>query len=298
MNRVQGFKLITVLSLRLPRPMLYRLAHLFSMMNYYLNRTQREAVHENLRVILGPEAPERRIRFEAKWLFKLYGRYLVEFFGLERFGKPFIDTHVDVFGREHIDAALAKGKGALLVTAHLSNWELGAAYLAAKGYPALGIGMVHPDEKLNELIARQRASRGYQVIQTEGAFRRAVRELRRNNVVCFAGDRDVGYGRTTVQFFGRPTVFPQGPARMALATGAELVPGFVIRRPGGHFAIMIEPPVPVPETGGRREKAHAMTQHFAGLVEKWVTLFPAQWGIFHRFWPDGEGVPAAGGVLG
>ena len=47
-------------------------------------------------------------------------------------------------------------------------------------------------------------------------------------------------------------------------------------------------PVLSSEAGGRRGKAHAMTQHFARLVEEWVTLFPAQWGMFHKYWPDGE----------
>lgn len=298
MTRLQGFKLVEFLSLRLPRSMLYRVAHAITMVNYYVNRQQREAVHANLRVILGPTASKKRIRFEAKWTFRHFSKYIAEFFGYERFGEVFLDTHVHVVDSRHIDAALARGKGVALATAHLSNWELGAAWLARNGYPVVAVAMPHPDPRLNEMFVRQRASRGYGVIETEGGFRQAVRELRKNKIVCFAGDRDVGYGSTTVEFFGRPTPFPQGPARAALMSGAALLPAFVIRRPNGHFAAWVAPALPVPDKGTRREKAHVMTQEFACLVEKWVAMFPAQWGVFHKYWPDGREARPGVGPLG
>lgn len=298
MGRLHGFKLVEFQSLRLPRRMLYRMAHLITMINYYINREQREAVHANLRVILGPTASKKRIRVEAKWTFKHFSRYIAEFFGYERFAGPFLDSHMKVVGIEHIDQALARGKGVALVTAHLSNWELGAAWLAREGYPVEAIAMPHPDPKLNDMFVRQRASRGYGAIETEGGFRPAVKELRKNKIVCFAGDRDVGYGSTTVEFFGRPTPFPQGPARAALASGAPMVPAFVLRRPNGHFSGWVGPPMSVPEDGGRREKAHVMTQEFARLVEGWVALFPAQWGVFHKYWPEDRAPTPNAGPLG
>lgn len=284
--RYFGFRLITFLSVTLPRPLLYWVAHRVADFNHTIDRRGREAVRDNLRVILGPQAPERRIRFEAKWVFRHFGEYLAEFFGYKRFGEKFIDTYVDILGLEHVDRALAQGKGAILNTAHLSNWEIGAAAFARKGYPLIAVAQMHPEPDVNELFRRQRASRGYFVIPLEGAYRKCVQALRENKLVCFVGERNVGEGGIEVEFFGRPCLFPQGPARIALSTGAPLIPGFVVRRPNNSFAICMEPPIPFPEERDRRKAARIMTQEFAKIVEGYIRKFPAQWGVFFRVWAD------------
>jgi KDO2-lipid IV(A) lauroyltransferase len=282
--RYAYFRTISFLSLTLPRPVAYWVAHRVADFNYFVDARGRRAVHDNLRVILGPQAPERRIRYEARWVFRHFGEYMTEFFGYQRFGAKFIDTYVDLIGKEHLDEALAKGRGAIMVTAHFSNWEIGAALLARKGYELMSVAQMHPEPDVNELFRRQRASRGYYVIPIEGAYRRSVQWLKENKVVCFVGERNVVAGGDIVQFFGRPCLFPQGPARIALATGAPLLPGFVIRRANNSFAGIIEPPIPVPEKGSRRERGLAMTQAYARVVEEYIRRFPALWGVFFRVW--------------
>ena len=286
MNRYQGFKLVTLMSLRLPRRGLDVAARIITTVNRILDHGQREAILANLRVILGPTASEKRIRRDMRRTFYSFGKYFAEFLGFERFGGPFIDEHVDVVGEEHLREALARGKGAILNAAHLSNWELGAATIARRGYPVLGVALPHPDPALDEYVNRQRRSRGYSVIPTEGAYRKCMAALGRNEVVCMVGDRDVGIGGVEVEFFGRPTVLPQGPIRIALASGAPILPGFVIRRSDDSFAVVLEPPLTVPSSGSRREKARAMLQEFANTLERYVRRFPTQWGVFYKYWPD------------
>ncbi len=278
--------------------MLYRVAEFISMINYHVNRTQREAVLENMRVILGPGATDGRILSETKSTFKLFGRYLAEFFGLERFGGLFLDQHAQLAGREHLDAALASGKGAILNSGHLSNWELGASLFARLDYPVMGVALVHPEPAVNDLFRRQRASRGYYTIPSEGAYRPCLAELKANRVVCFVADWDIGIGGVEVEFFGRPTLFPQGPARIALASGAPLLPTLIVRRPNSDCSTIIEPPIPVPAKGNRRAKAQAMTQDFARIMEKYVRAFPAQWGVFHKYWSDGEQLDTVAAAMG
>jgi lauroyl/myristoyl acyltransferase len=287
-TRYVWFKLVSFLSMTLPRPILYWVAHRLADFNHRFDHRGRHAVRDNLRVILGPQAPEDRIRYEARWVFRNFGKYLAEFFGYQRFGARFIDTYIDFIGLEHVDAALARGKGAVINTAHLSNWEIGAAAFARKGYPLTAIAQMHPEPDVNELFRRQRASRSYFVIPPEGALRRCTRALRENQLVCFVGDRTAGEGDVEVTFMGRPCRFPQGPARIALAAGAPLIPGFVIRRTSDSFAIVVEPPIEPPHVGDRREAARIMTQKFADVVAQYVRMFPAQWGVFFKAWPDGE----------
>ncbi|MHC4249710.1 MAG: lysophospholipid acyltransferase family protein [Planctomycetota bacterium] len=291
MNRYQGFKLVSLLSLRLPRRALYFMARIITSINYRLDRAQREGVLANLRVILGPTASEKRIRRDSRLAFYNFGKFLGEFFGFERFGGPFIDEHVDVVGEEHLQRALAGGKGVIMNAGHLSNWEIGAATLARRGHPVMGVALPHPDPALNDFVDRQRRSRGYDVVRSEGAYRKCMLALKRNEVVCLMGDRDVGMGSIEIEFFGRPTFFPQGPARIALTSGAPVLPAFVIRRLDDSFVLHIEPPVVVPGGGSRRERAQAMTQEFANTVERYVRLFPTQWAVFYKYWPEeGEAV--------
>ena len=284
--RYVWFKLITFLAMTLPRKALYWVAHRLADFNHTFDHRGREAVRANLRVILGPGAPEKRIRFEARWVFRHFGKYLAEFFGYKRFGAKFIDTYVDVIGLETIEEELAKGKGVILNTAHISNWEIGAAAMARKGFPLTAVALMHPEPDVNELFRRQRASRGYSVVPVEGAYRRCVQALRENHVVCFVGERNIGEGGIEVQFMGRPCLFPQGPARISIATGAPLIPGFVVRRPNDSYAGIVEKPIRPPKIRDRREAARVMTQQFADLVATYIKRFPAQWGVFFKVWDD------------
>ena len=139
MNRYQGFKLVTLLSMRLPRRALNLAARIITTINRILDHGQREAVLANLRVILGPTASEKRIRRDMRRTFYNFGKFFGEFLGFERFAGPFIDEHVDVIGEEHLRRALVGGKGAILDAAHFSNWELGAATFARRGLSLIHI---------------------------------------------------------------------------------------------------------------------------------------------------------------
>lgn len=297
MIRYICFRFATFLSTTLPEWVLDRVVLHISGLLYRFDRRGRKATEENLRVILGPEATKARIRFESRRVFRNYGKYISEFFGYKRFGSRFIDTRLHAVGFEHVEEALARGKGAILATAHISNWELGAAVLVRRGYPLLAVAQMHPEPDVNRLFLRQRASRGYHVIPIEGAYRKCVEALKQNKIVCFVGDRNVGEGGVEVEFFGRPCMFPQGPARIALVTGAPLIPGLVVRRPYNAFLGIVEPPIPRPEGKNRREAARIMTQRFARVVEFYVRRFPAQWGVFFRMWTDDPVTPEEKAVV-
>ncbi len=285
MDRYGWFRIVQFLA-TWPRPIAYWFGERGGALSRIFDWPKRKAVYANLRVILGPGATRREIRCTAKLVFREFGRYFAEFFGTETFGGGFIFRHVRTVNFEHVDRAVAHGRGAVFLTAHLSNWEIGAAALASRGYRVFGVAQEHADPRLARFFRKMRTARGYTTIPPEGAFRRCVEALGGGTSVCFVGERDIGEGGVEVEFFGRPTPFPVGPARIALAAGATIVPGFVIRQPNRNLTVTAEPSIEPPAGGSRRHKARVMTQEFANVVERYVRAYPEQWGVFDRAWAE------------
>ncbi|MFH0911506.1 MAG: lysophospholipid acyltransferase family protein [Planctomycetota bacterium] len=281
-----GYKAILLLCLTLPTRFLYWVAIRLADLNWALDARGRNAVKANLRTIL-PDAAECRIEYEARWVFRNFGRYLSEFFRFRHFDADFFEKHTAIRGKEHIDAALARGRGCIVLSAHLSNWELGAAALHRVGhYPVNVVVELHETRRLEELFLRERSSVDLGIIPTRQAGRAVMRALQRNEIVCILGDRDPSEHGVTVEFFGRPCRFPQGPARFAIATQAPIVPGFVLRRTNDSFTVSFEPPIPVPATGTKREKVLAMTQAHARVIEEAIRWHPEEWTVFYRVWEE------------
>ena len=283
MDRYGWFRIVRFLASFRP-PIAYWFGERGGGLSRVFDGPKREAVRENLRVVLGPDATKSEIRRTTREVFRNFGLYFAEFFGVRTFGGEFVHKHIRLLNAERIDRAVEGGTGAVILTAHLSNWEIGAATLASRGYDVMGVAEHHADPKLNEAFQGVRRARGYITIPIEGSFRRCIAALKEGRSICFVGERDIGVGGVEVEFFGRPTLFPIGPARIALAAGAAVVPGFVIRSPNRDLTVTMEPAIEPPPEGDRKQKARAMTQSFASLVERYVRAHPAQWGVYNKVW--------------
>ena len=280
------FRLVIALCNVLPQRFLYFIALRVAELNYYLlDRSGRNAVISNLRQVL-PDATDARLAKEARGVFRNFGKYLTEFFRFRKFNVEWFRTNMAVHGLEHIEAALAGGKGCITSSAHLANWELGAAGLSIMGGHKMTVVVaMHRYGKINNLFMREREAVGLTVADMErNAGIVLMRALRRNEVVGVMGDRDPTEQGVMVNFFNKPCRFPQGPARLALATGAPIIPAFCLRRTNDSFTTVFLPPLPVPEEGSRDEKVVAITQSFANIIEDAVRLYPEQWAVFYSFW--------------
>jgi Lauroyl/myristoyl acyltransferase len=280
------FRLLIFACNILPQRFCYCIALRIADLNFYvLDKQGRKAVEDNLRIVL-PRATDRRIRKEARWTFRNFAKYLTEFFRFRHYDMNFFDTNVAVFGMEHIDNALKLGKGCVCSSAHLANWELGAACASIVGKKQLTVSVaMHRYKKINDLFMRERRAMGLTVTDmARGAARTMLRALQRNEVVGVMGDRDPTEQGVTVQFFGRPCRFPQGPARLAVSTGAPLIPAFCLRRTNDSFTLIFLPPVPAPIEGTRDEKVRQMTQSFADIIASYIEMYPDQWAVFYPFW--------------
>lgn len=252
--------------------------------------TRRRTVGRHLQRVhdggLGPKA----LRVQTRRSFGTYVRYWIESFRLPGLAGSEIETAMIAEGLEHLDAALAAGNGAILALPHVGGWDFGGAWLVQRGYPiTVVVERVEPAELLDWFIAR-REGVGLTVIPLgPRAGPAALRDLRANRVVALLCDRDIAGGGVEVDFFGERTTLPAGPARLALRTGAALLPTAVyFDGRDGHRGV-IRPPLRLERTGKRVHDVTLLTQALASELESFIRAAPHQWHLFQPNWPSDPG---------
>ncbi|MBI4313571.1 MAG: lysophospholipid acyltransferase family protein [Candidatus Omnitrophica bacterium] len=269
------------LALALPLPWAYAIACGLSDLKYLFSIKDRRAVLHNLSAVTGPSDPE--LPRMSKEVFRNFSKYLVDFFRLEKLDRDFIRRRVTVIGRGHVDGAFKRGKGAILLTAHLGNYELGAAIAAVGGYPVNAIVLNHQSSKIDALFVARRKSKGVSSIPLRSAVRQGFACLKRNEPLGIVGDRDfTGHG-LRLPFLGRQMSVPKGPAFFSLRTGAPVIPTFLIRAAGGKFQMIFEKPIEPIATGDEERDIESMTRTILSVLEQYVRRYPTQWYLFRDF---------------
>ncbi|MEI8064024.1 MAG: lysophospholipid acyltransferase family protein [Verrucomicrobiota bacterium] len=269
----------------LPRKVGYGIARRFADLYVLFDRHGREAVIHNLRRIHqhnGTELSPRALRALARENFLNFAKYLVDFFHFLHLDREHADRLIN-FGLVFtvLDELLAKGKGVIILSAHIGNWELGAGALAQREYPVNVVALWQPDPQVNALYQSYRTNRGVTPIPFGRAARECLAALRRNELVAVMGDRDYTGGRHTVNFFGQPARLPDGPAKLALTTGAPILPMFTVRVAGDKFSYVLGEPIWAER---RRDSIDDISERIAGAMEKAISAHSEQWFLFHDLW--------------
>jgi len=221
----------------------------------------------------------------ARESYRHLGRTFIETALLDSLGKDGLQRLVEtVEGWEEIEEVMAKGKGAVLCTGHIGNWELAGAYVAARGVPldAIVRGMANP--LFDAYINHTREVSGMTVVHDSEAVRRTPRSLRAGRAVAFVADQGVmGLASTFVPFFGRPAKTPRGAAVFALRFDTPVIFVVALRQPNGRYRIVVER-IEAPQTGDRDKDVDAIVARFTQHLEKWVRAVPAQYFWQHRRW--------------
>lgn len=257
---------------------------------------RRVALAAHLRRICGPGATGAELDALVGDALASYGRYWAESLRLPHLSREVVLADFVVDGMEHIDAALAAGRGAVLALPHLGGWDWGGSYLATAGYPtSVVMEMLRPPEVFT-WFADLRRRLGLEVIAVgPDAARDSVAALAANRLLCLVADRVVpGVTGVPVDFFGAPALLPPGPVALALRTGAPLIPLAVYFRSGspGHRAV-VHPPMRLERAGAFRQDVTAGTQALARELEGLIRAAPTQWHVLQPIWDDDT--PAAPG---
>jgi len=246
----------------------------------------------NLEIAFGREKTPAELRSIARESYRHLGMNLLEFLRMPIMTPAEIDGRVTVVDGENLDAGLKRGKGVVLFTAHLGNWELAGAKLALIGYPINVIARDQADERTARLFRHLRESCGLRVIPSRTAVRASLRCLRRNEVVCILGDINAGTRGVFVDFFGKLASTVAGPAALAMRTGAAVVPSFCARLPNDHHIGRCWEPIILDTTGDWDSDVIRHTAALTKLIEQQIRREPEQWYWLHRRWktrPPWEG---------
>lgn len=195
-----------------------------------------------------------------------------------------IELFEDVQGWNIVEALLSRGKGLIIVTGHLGNWELGGAYAAARGLPIDAVARHMANPLFDRYLTRTRQRIGMSVVHDEEAVRRVPRSLRGGRAVAFLVDQGaVGLASTWVPFFGRYAKTPRGPAVFALRLDTPIVFGVALRRPSGRFQLSFEH-IEARDTGDREADVDRIVADYTATLERWVRRAPEQYFWHHRRW--------------
>lgn len=258
---------------------------------------RRAQVERNLRRVYGPDFGGTALRRAVDETFESYARYWAESFRLPGTSATALDAGMKHEGIEHLDAALAKGQGAILAIPHLGGWEWAGFWetTVRKNRMTVVVEMLDPPEVF-EWFADMRRSFGMNVVPLgPAAGGEVVRALKANHVVCLLCDRNIGGGGIEVEFFGERTRLPGGPATLALRTGAALIPTAAYFRGRDHVGVC-RPPIPIEREGKLRDDVARITQLVALELEALIRVAPEQWHLMQPNWPSDYEAAARGAV--
>jgi KDO2-lipid IV(A) lauroyltransferase len=232
-----------------------------------------------------PEFDASKIRDVAKESYDSLGRVAIEATVLARGSqKDVLALFVASPQYEIVARAHAAGKGVILLSGHVGNWELSAAYMTAHGLPvdAIARGMANPLS--DSYIRRTRERLGIVIMHDQEAVRRVPRALRDGHVVGVLSDQaTVGLASTFVPFFGRPAKTPRGGAVFALRAGVPVIVIAAIRQPDGRYEFIAEE-IAVAHTGDRERDVDDIMIRFTQCLERTVRKYPGQYFWQHRRW--------------
>ena len=251
-------------------------------------RSKRVIAIETMTRVLGDSPAARRT---ARYSFLNYGRYLVDFVRAPALRPEEVLAKVHFDRWDEIDAAFREGKGVIFILMHYGNWDMGGAVLAARGYAVNVIADDWGNDRANEVVVRARQWRGMTVIPARRAVGGITRAMRRGEALAILIDIPVAQGEgVQVEMFGEPLELPAGPARIALRTGARVIPVALPRASGTSDQIigMADLDVRVEKTGDEARDVQTLTRRIVAAHERFIRAYPDQWYNFRRLWPVAE----------
>lgn len=254
---------------------------------HLLDVHHRRIVRSNLRLAYRNEKSESEVRRIGRDVFQNLGRLIFEIGWLMRLNPRKFGRYFEVRGWEHYHNAIKKGKGALVLTAHMGNWESLPVISGMSSYPVNIVYRPLDSAPLNRFFEVFRSRFGGRMIsarRSSQAMRKIVKRLFNGECVAMLMDQSVNYRRgVAADFFGRTVPTNGGMAIIARKTRSPVIPLFSVRTDKG-FLLEFGEEIPFTDTGDKTKDIEVNTQAYNDAIESFVRRYPAQWFWVHRRW--------------
>ena len=237
-----------------------------------------------------PELPERTRRAVMWRMFGNLGENAVELIRWMGGRGNEIGSRIRLEGSEHVATALARGRGVLVLTAHIGNWDVMGLW-AAKQWPLTIISKEIKNAALNAYWMRKRSENQVRIVPAHNSYRQCLSVLKRGECLGFILDQNmIRREGIFVEFFGRPACTTPGLAVLSAHAGAPVLPVFMVREADGRHCVHVLPMIEPPADRTPASIA-AATQHYTRIIEDAIRRVPDQWIWMHRRWrtqPENE----------
>ena len=263
----------------------WRLADFLGRLWFRLDTRHRFIALNNLKLAWGDELTERERRNLARGNFIHLARVVLELPCIRRLTEDELDGFVAFDGLEHLDAALKKGRGVLVMTSHFGNWELMALAFSLLHHPINIVIRPLDSPFLDSLIDGIRTRGGNKMIAKKGSASKVLRLLAAGEVVGLLIDQNPAwYEGVFVPFFKEIACTNKALSALALRTNAPVIPAYNVREPNGTYRIVFEPEVVLDRRGDIRRDMEENTANFNRIIESYVRRHPEQWFWVHQRW--------------
>lgn len=278
-----GVQMVAQVARLLPLAVAVALGQGLGWIGFRLIGIRRSVALDNLRKAF-PDQPEKWLNRTASACYQHFGRVGVELARLPKLDARWIESHVEIRGRDVLDRSQARGLGGVVMSGHLGNWEIMGASPSVLGYPVTYIVTTQRNKAVERWMDSLRASRGIEIIKTHDNPIRVIRSLKKNRLVAILCDQDAHEDGEFVTFFGRPASTPRGGAVLQLKTDASPIFCYATALPKGKWRITFED-IPIPEgDGDKKDTETAVLRYVTKRLEEEIRKHPEQWLWMHRRW--------------
>ncbi len=277
-------RIIRTLMIRLTPRTATRIGTALGLFGYHVVRIRRALVEEQMSRALGLPRSDPNLKRLVRANFVHYGLLVVEFFRIRLLSQSPLESAVRFEGENHLKDALAGGKGTLVLSAHLGNFDVSAAALALRGFPVMIVSKPLKAKGMERFWMEERSASGLQIRLNHGSIRDILKALKDGKIVVFVLDQYASAEQVWVEFFGRSASTLPAPAVLTQRTGAPVVPVFTHRQADGTHVVEIQPALVFEEYEDRDQTIEHNTQRYTAVIETAIRRHPEQWTWIHKRW--------------
>lgn len=260
----------------------------FGRLGYRLIGNHRRRSLKNLARVFGQDKSPHELESIAAAMFENFFRSAFECVAYSHLPAVEKKGYVHITGKEKLVEALGLGRGVIALTAHMGNFLILMTRLALEGYDVDLLVKKMKDKKVEQRLQNLRMELNINTIYVNPkvqSARASLGALKNNHVLVLLGDQKQRKGGVDVTFFGIPAKAAAGPISLSIATGAPVLPMFMVRNPDQiTHTLVIESPLELTRTGSRKKDIEINVQKYTDVIQSYVQKYPDQWIWNHRRW--------------